>query len=259
MFTQPEVLKQSQLIDRLVLDRQTAEEVGRVAQLLLDPQAHRVVGLICKSGFVGIKKKSFTWTQVESIGTDSIMLSGSQEETDLEKIESLDSLIDSEIWTDAGNKIGKLVDYLLEPESGRVLNYLFSSNGLHGLPEGRYTLPPVGISSIGSKRIIVLDTVAQNSQPYLEEGKKKVNPAAEYIKEDLEKTRNDLEAFKQGAQNVFGQVKDRTQAAREQVQEQVSDVRTKLQRNAQPADSNVAEVKSDSESTTPSNDTSDDR
>ncbi|NER32199.1 MAG: hypothetical protein F6J89_32510, partial [Symploca sp. SIO1C4] len=64
MSKQLEALKQSELLNRLVLDRQTAEEIGRVAQLLLDPQAHRVVGLTCKSGFLGSKKKSFTWAKV---------------------------------------------------------------------------------------------------------------------------------------------------------------------------------------------------
>lgn len=244
MSKQSEALKQSELLNRLVLDRQTTEEVGRVAQLLLDPQAHQVVGLICKSGFLGGKKKSFSWAQVEAIGDDSIVLNPNQSETATEKLEPPDSPIDHEVWTDAGNKVGKILDYLLEPKTGSVLNYLFSSSSWRGFIDGIYLLPPVAISSIGKKRIIVIDAVIQKSQLYTEGLNQKKNRAVEYLENDYKRTVGDLESVGKGVQNIASDLKDKTQnvaseikdqaqAAGETVKGKVSQVRTQLPGDAQ--------------------------
>ena len=171
---QQEIVKQSEVINRLVLDRRTTEEVGRVEQLWLNPQSHQVVGLTCKSGFLGSKKQSFTWAQIETIGADSILVNYDPEEVDLEKPESVLSLINHEVWTDAGNKVGKIVDYLFIPQTGVVVNYLFTSSGWRGVLDGIYLLPSTAIASSGRKRVIVPDAIIQEPQYYAEDLIKKL-------------------------------------------------------------------------------------
>ena len=61
MNTEPKIVRQSELLNRLVLERSTAEEVGRVEQVWLNPQSHKVEGFTCKSGFLGSKKQVLTW------------------------------------------------------------------------------------------------------------------------------------------------------------------------------------------------------
>ncbi|MGB7439765.1 MAG: PRC-barrel domain-containing protein [Coleofasciculaceae cyanobacterium] len=262
MFTQPEALKQSQLINQLVLNRQTAEELGHVGQVLLDPQAHRVVGLTCKSGFLGGKKQIYSWNQVHAIGTDSILINTSHEGTVREQAENWQSPIGREVWTDAGNKVGKLVDYLLEAETGIVLNYLYSSSGWRGVMEGVYLLAPAAVSSVGSKRVIVLDKAVQNPQLYSGGLNKKIGQAAEFIQEDFigqaaefiqedfKKTKEDLDSVgqemqkaasqvKEKTQDVAEQVKDKAQAAGETVQKKVSQVRTPPQNDSQSAETDA--------------------
>lgn len=219
LFIQPKPIRQSQLLNRLVLERQTTEEIGHVDQLLLDYQAHRVVALRCKSGLLGAKKRYFAWAQVESIGTDSILVNTSKNNKAQQKTESWDSLIGHEVWTDAGNKIGKLVDYLLKPKSGSVVNYLFSDVGWHGVMDGMYLLPPVAISSIGRKRVIVLDAVAQNSKPYGEGLNQKIGQATDLIKEDYQKTVQEFKAVKQKAQQMPEHLKDKAQSVTEQLKD----------------------------------------
>jgi uncharacterized protein YrrD len=257
MSKQPEVLKQTELLNRLVLDRHTAEEVGRVRELLLDPPAHRVVGLICKSGFLGSKKRSFTWAQIETIGIDSILIDVSPEETPREKQEYWDALIGHEIWTDGGNKVGRLADYLLNPKTGDVINYLFSSSGWRGMLDGLYLLPPAAISSVGSKRIIALEALLRNSECYAEGLNETISQVAELIKEDYEKTLKHVETVRHIPQNVAEQVKDTTKLVTDTVKDKVSEVKTQLQDDSQPAitnDNKAAELNIDSESTTQSPD-----
>ena len=257
MSKQPEVLKQTELLNRLVLDRHTAEEIGRVVQLFLDPPAHRVVGLTCKSGFLGSKKQSFTWAQIQTIGIDSILIDFTPEETLAEKKASWDVLIGHEIWTDAGNKVGKLVDYLLQPQTGYVINYLFSANGWRGMMDGLYLLPPAAISSVGSKRIIALEALLQNSERYAEGLNQKISQVAELIKEDYEKTVKHMETVRHLPENVAEQVKDKTKVVTDAVKEKVSEVKTQLQDDSQPVipnDNKATKLNIDPESTTPSPD-----
>ena len=236
MNTQQEIVKQSEVLNRLVLDRRTAEELGRVEQLWLNPQSHQVVGLTCKSGFLGSKKQTFTWAQIETIGNDSILVNDEPEEVNPEKPESAVSLIGHEVWTDAGNKAGKVVDYLFVPQTGAVVNYLFVSSGWRGVLDGLYLLPSTAIASVGSKRVIVPDAIIQVPQQYAEGLNQKASKAAEFLKEDAKKTQNDWEAIRRGAQNLTGQVRDTAEKVTNIAKDKLSEVKAKEQDASQPAD-----------------------
>lgn len=229
MNTQQEIVKYSEVLNRLVLDRRTTEAVGRVAQLWLNPQSHQVVGLTCKSGFFNSKKQSFAWAQIETIGADSILVNYDPEEVDLEKPESAVSLISHEVWTDAGNKAGKIVDYLFVPQSGVIVNYLFTSSGWRGVLDGIYLLASTAIASAGRKRVIVPDAIVQEPQYYAEGFNQKVAQAAEFLMEDYMKTQGDWEAIKRGAQNIGEQVKDTTEKVTNVAKEKLSDVKSEEQ------------------------------
>ena len=241
MDTQQETVQQSEVLNRLVLDRRTAEEVGRVDQLWLDPQSHQVVGLTCKSGFLGSKKQLFTWAQIEAIGTDSILVNNSPEEVESEKPESAVSLMGHEVWTDAGNKAGKIVDYLFVPQTGAVVNYLFASNGWRGVLDGLYLLPSTAIASIGSKRVIVPDAIGQVPQQYTEGLNQKASKAADFFKEDLKKTQTDLEALKRSAQTINEQLREKTDKLTNIAKEKLAEIKTQ-QQNAAQADDTVKTI-----------------
>jgi uncharacterized protein YrrD len=236
MNTQPEVVQQSEVLNRLVLDRRKAEEVGRVEQLWLNPQSHQVVGLTCKSGFLGNKKQSFTLAQIETIGNDSILVNCDPEEVEPEKPESAVSLIGHEVWTDAGNKAGKIVDYLFVPQTGAVVNYLFVSSGWRGVLDGLYVIPSTAIASVGSKRVIVPDAIVQVPQQYAEGLNQKLSQAAEFIREDAKRTQIDLEAIKRGAQSINEQVRDKTEKLTNIAKEKLSEVKAQQQDASQPTD-----------------------
>jgi len=223
MSTKAAVLKQSELLNRLVLNRHTAEEVGRVTQLWLDFQAHRVVGLTCKSGFIGGKKHQFAWKHINTIGSDSILVNSLKEEKESETLDSLDSRIGVEVWTDAGNKVGKLVDYIIEPETGAVVNYLYSSSGWQGIMDGIYTLAPAAVSSVGKKRIIVLEEAVKNSEKYTEGIHERMNQAAEFIRRDYKKTIQHVESIKQGVPQFTDHLNDQAKAAGDKLKERFSE------------------------------------
>jgi uncharacterized protein YrrD len=231
-MAEQQMVKHSELLNRLVIDRTSAEEVGRVEQLWLNPQSHQVVGLTCKSGFLGKNKRSFTWAQIESVGADSIIVNLSAAVGDAEKPEQASSAIGREVWTDTGNKVGKIVDYLLVAKTGAVVSYLYSSSGWQGVLEGIYLLLPAAISSFGSKRVMVAEAAVQNPQQYAEGLSQKIGQAAEYFKEDYESTLEHLENARRRAVDGTQGVKRGAQQLADEFQEKVQEVKEKATEGA---------------------------
>lgn len=245
MDTQLQVVRQSDVLNRLVLDRRTTEEVGRVGQIWLNPQTHQIIGLTCKSGFLGNKKASFSWRQIETIGADSILVNYDMETMEPEKPE-LFSLIGHEVWTDAGNKAGKIVDFLFLPQTGDVVEYLFMSSGWRGVLDGIYLLTPLTIASVGSKRVIVPDEVVQTPLQYTEGLNQRFSQAAEFLKDDVKRTHLDWQAVKRNAQSMTEQVKEKTQSltsiAKEKTQNLTSIAKEKLAEVTSPPQDDSVEV-----------------
>lgn len=205
MSTLSQVVKHSEVLNRLVLDRETVEEVGRVSRFLLDSQAQRVVGFTCKSGLLGNQKKTFAWKEIEAIGADSLIVKHKDDHTSA-ITESINPVLGSEVWTNNGNKVGKIIDLLFHKETGEVVNYMFSPNGWQGLIEGTYLLAPIMISSVGDKRVIVLEKAVDNPQKYHEGLGEKFTQATGFVQEDYERTKKDLEGVKPGLQKAVDQV-----------------------------------------------------
>lgn len=246
MDTQQSVIKQSQLINLLVLDRRTAEELGRVDHLWLDPQIHRVIGLTCKSGILGSSRQGVTWRQIDSFGEDSILVNINPDEfANPEKPDEVYSLIGHGVWTDTGSKVGKLVDYLIVPRTGAVVNYLFASSGWRGMLDGLYILPISKIQSIGSKRLIVEEATFQEPQFYSEGLNQKVGQFKEFFKTDLEETKRHLNSLTRGAQSIAEQAKDKAKELGDRAKEQLSETQQKSENPALPEAPEIIEIKAE--------------
>ncbi len=208
MSTQQEVIRHSELMNRLVLDRNTVENLGRLDKVWIDFKSHQVIGFTCKIGLLKGKQKLFHWNQIDKIGEDAILVNPDSETAKLTKPEPAIHGIGHEVWTDAGNQVGTLTDYLFDLKTGFISDYLYKSNGLRRALEGVYQLPVTAISSIGSKRLIVLESVVRIPQQYTQGLSQKVGQAAEFLQEDLEKTLEHLEGLKRGAQKLTSAAKE---------------------------------------------------
>ncbi len=233
MATQAEVVRQSDLLNQLVLDRNTMEELGHVEVLWMHPPAHRVLGFICKSGFLGTKKTAFNLAQITTLGANSILVNAKAVETDSEKVRQLQSPIDCEVWSDAGNKTGRITDYLFNPKTGAITQYLFVSSGWGGIAGDVYLLPPSKILSIGSKRVLVSEAAAQSLAVYREGVKQKLTKAGNFLKEDYVQAAQELRLLAKQAQAATEQAKERAQALAEQAKEKVQTLNEQLKEETQ--------------------------
>ncbi|MBZ8179601.1 PRC-barrel domain-containing protein [Oscillatoria salina] len=230
MTTQPELMRRSQLINKLVLERRTTDKVGNVEQLWLDPHAHEIQSFSCKSGLFGHNKLIFTWEQIETIGHDCILVNCSPTEAMKEKPDRSELIINHEVWTDAGVRAGKIVDYLFNLQTGKVVGYLFVADGWEGVTDGTYILEPVAISSVGNKRAIVFDRAARNAAKFSEGLKNKIEQATSFFSADYAQTRKEVETAlskaKEAAESVAFQAKDKLNEAKNKLQKSANSEET---------------------------------
>ncbi|AFZ46854.1 PRC-barrel domain protein [Cyanobacterium stanieri PCC 7202] len=184
-------LKRSELIDRLIINYKTTENVGKLDNIVLELEEHQIKGIISKAGILGREKHGFLWEQIESIGKDSIIVHYDQE-MEIQLAEWGTFLIGAEVWSDSGNKAGKIVDYVISKETGKVINYLFGSNGWRGIRDGIYSLAPEDVINITNKRIIADNQAVENPPQYTDGLAQTLGKVKGFIKDDYEQTLQDL-------------------------------------------------------------------
>lgn len=240
----PEVMKHSQLLSRLVLDQKTVEDRGRIEQLCLDTQSHQVIGFICKSGIFGKQKKVFAWKQIETIGTDATLVNGNSTQESLDQSHKTVNIIGNEVWTDTGNKVGLIVEYLIDIKTGAVVNYLFKSNGWRGVFNSIYLLSPEAVSSAGNKRVIVVNSSIENPQCYTEGVTQKIGLVQDFIQEDLVKTREHINVAQREAKKLLVGFQATAKVVKEQAQEKAQVVTEQAKQKVEEFQSKSTEKKS---------------
>ncbi len=157
------VLKQTGLLHLPVMNRDTAEEIGRVSHVWLDAEAHKVESLTCKAGLMGRKTHTFRWSQIDTFGKDSLLVILSEIQESQRAGASID-ITGRELWTDAGTQAGVVDDYLIDPRNGNIIAYLFDTNGWLGTLDGQFQLAPDAIVSIGAKRVIAAVAAVRDAE-----------------------------------------------------------------------------------------------
>ena len=234
----PEVIKYSKLLKRLVLDRETVENQGSIEELCLDIQSHKVIGFICRYGFFSRQKQYFTWEQVETIGVDATLVNGRSQPDNLENNNNIVNIIGNEVWTDTGEKVGFILEYILNIQTGTVVNYLFKSNGWPGALDSIYLLKPEAISSVGNKRVIVVNNYLVNPQYYYGGVVQKLSLLKKFLQTDLAQTKDHLNiarnqakklaiGFQKKAEVVQKQAQEKAQIVTEQAKQKVEDFQSK--------------------------------
>lgn len=240
------IIRQSQLLGRLVMDYDTTEEVGQVDQLWVDVKSSQVRGLTCKSGFWGRDQQRFGWKQLKNIGHDGILVEGERGKRSHavgDRIPDLDAaqpMIGLEVWTDAGDRVGHLVDFCLDIRTGTVTRYLFAAE--RDATEGVYGLPAAALVSAGRKRIMVGAEAVEQAELYADG----LNPSTADPSSEFDPT--DWRSFAKGAQSLAeqlqtqaervsqqnfpelaDQLREKTQQVKDQMQQRVSEAKDRLQ------------------------------
>jgi uncharacterized protein YrrD len=221
MTSPSDIVKQSDLLNQLILDRHTMSELGQVEVLWMYPKVHRVLGFISKSGWLGAKKAAFNLDQLHTLGAKSILVNSAPMPTDAEKVRQLEALVHCEVWTDDGNQVGKIVDYLFNLKTGEISAYLFVANGWGGLASSVYKLPPGQILNLGQRRVLIGESAVAGLEIHRAGIQEKFTKVTELLKEEKTQVAADLRSLFQQAKTATGIAKERAQALAEQAKEQL--------------------------------------
>jgi uncharacterized protein YrrD len=215
----PTLVRHRDLLNLLVIDRATTDELGRIEVVWMHPPAHRVLGFICKTGPLGGPKFAFNLSQIDQLGPESVVVNGDGVATNASEVKLLESLIGLEVWSDKGTKIGRTVDCLFNLKSGVITQYLFRSEGWRGITGGVYQLPTGNIQRFGKKRVFVSGAVTHRPQLYragLEEKLSKVGDRLQSRFSDL--SQQATQQLHQVTDEATAQVQALTEQATQRVQ-----------------------------------------
>lgn len=228
-------IRQSELLGRLVIDLETTEALGKLSQFRVDLQTHQIAGFVCRTGLLGREQTPVMWVQVESVGQDSVLVRKSAQAI-TERFDQSLELGKQAIWTDAGNKVGHLVDYCIDLQTGAVTQYLFTAPGWQGLTEGIYTFLPRAVVSAGQKRLMVQHAALENADQFLPGVTDRLTGV---LQQDFKQTRADLEGVTDSAQEVADKVQQQTQQLTEQARSQMGQVFGQLKQRGKQLRSQV--------------------
>ena len=221
MSRELEIVRQSELINQIVIDRGTTEELGRVDVLWMYLPAHRVLGFVCKSGLLGNKKSAFKLDDIEAIGDNGILVLTKGQATTADRVKQLESLMQHEVWSDRGDRLGKVIDCLFNLRTGQITHYLFAAGELPGIIGEVYQIVPSQIMSVGKKRVLIYDVAADQLELYQESLPRKVSKAGEALKEEaVQEWRSISQRTKERLQELAEQAKERAQTWNERLREE---------------------------------------
>jgi len=221
MSTQLEIIRHEQLLNQLIINRQTMEELGRIEMLWMYAPSHKVLGFIGKAGFLGTKKSAFKLTQIVALGANGILIHSQPEDTDPEKVRLLESVIQCEVWGESGSRIGKIIDYVFDLKTGDISHYLFVSDGLGGVLGEIYQLTPQQILNVGRRRVLVTEATAKKLTIYRGGLKQTVVNAGVFLKEEKAQVTEELQTLTKQVQSATVQAKGRFLNLTEHVKERV--------------------------------------
>src|SRR4051794_20505982 len=127
----------SDLKGRSVVDLDAGETLGRVEDLILDPDGQRLAGLIITTGRTILdpgRELLVPAAAIHAIGPDALTVRA-WEAGDADTLGSLPRLGDvrgKHVVTQSGETVGTLSDVMLEPASGQVLGYGLRPSGASG-------------------------------------------------------------------------------------------------------------------------------
>ena len=128
-------MRVSELKDRPVIDPTTARKRGRVTDVLLDPTARQLVGVIIAPERGDSAEQKISASLIARIGVDAVML---RDETDQDTLEvdadrdgylDYTSLVGLEVLDDGGNHVGHLNDARIDPDSLAITAYDLAETG----------------------------------------------------------------------------------------------------------------------------------
>lgn len=164
-------MKASSLKGIAVIDLSTAEKVGNVSEIILDPNSRRALGLEIKGERFGSPQVILV-DKVHSFGKDAVTIentSGFNERANMDALRGMPDLgqfTATRLVTDTGTLLGTVKDVMLSDDGKQILEYEYTSGGIGRLfGRGNKTLAASPAQRYGGSLITVPEAETSTESP----------------------------------------------------------------------------------------------
>lgn len=160
MMTTEQNRLRSDVLNTLVVTRDTGKRLGVVKELLVDIDRREVVALGMRDNFLAVSgmPRYMLLDSISQIG-DVILVDNEDVVEDID-IDAYSTLINCEVITESGEPLGRVRSFKFNTESGQVCSLILASLGIPQIPDrvlSTYELPIEEIVSSGPNRLIVFE------------------------------------------------------------------------------------------------------
>jgi len=146
-----------------VLETETGTQIGEIAEVIVDMEAAFIWGLIVAGVNWFSPENVIVFADLHSLGRDAIMVRNKHVVQQLNALDIhhnkyyLRELLDKQIFTDSGLRLGVLADILFDSITGEVKWYQVSDSIITDLLYGRMRMPLPQTQTVGQDKVIVPD------------------------------------------------------------------------------------------------------
>jgi len=160
-MTSEHIRQRSDLLGTQVITRDTGKRLGIVSQLWVDIDRREVVAIGMRESLLALPgiPKFMRLSEIRQIG-DVILVDDDRAVADDFDMEAYSNLINMEVITEDGERLGRVRGFKLDTRDGKVVSIIIASVGLPQIPDrvlSTYELGVEEIVSSGPDRLIVFE------------------------------------------------------------------------------------------------------
>lgn len=253
------IIKEKSVIGLNVVTIDNGSVVETVDDIAYDPTNHRIVALLVDSGGMFSSAKAIHMDDVRNIGEDAVIIPNADAIKSIDDLgddvrsisNSNKHLVKTNVLTVDGKELGRVTDIYFESTNGTVDSMEVSQGGLKTLAEGKKSIKPADIITIGADATIVSTYTEMKLDEQGEEGglKGALNNAKESVQEAAEKTAETVKEASENAKEKAVELRDiaadKAEDAREVITEKTAETRDTLEEKTAQARIKADELKDD--------------
>lgn len=159
--------KGKDLVGLPVMSFAEGEQLGKVEDILFDPEQNRIVALLTDGGGWFSSARVVPWQNIQTVGHDSVIVASRSAEIKADSdpyikriMEADNILVNTQVYTEDGRDLGKIGDLFLDDTSGEVVGYEVSGGMFASTLKGKKFMPAPDTLTVGRDVAFVPNAVA---------------------------------------------------------------------------------------------------
>lgn len=147
-----------------VVSLESGQTLGFVSNIIIDPDNGKVSGLLSSSNFFWENKKAVAISDIREFTPEAILVKNDESLLKLDELVRIKKVVEQKIFilesnviTESGEKLGKVVDFVINTDLEILVKIYVEKTLGRGLMQGILVIAASQIISIERKKIIVAD------------------------------------------------------------------------------------------------------